>query len=57
MHRKDAIFPLCTISFEGKEFSCPNNPDIYLTEQYGNYMQLPPEDKRDVHAIFYVPEL
>ena len=57
MHRKDAVFPLSTISFEGKEFSCPNNPDIYLTEQYGNYMQLPPEDKRDVHAIFYVPEL
>lgn len=57
MHRKDAVFPLNTISFEGREFSCPADPDRYLTEQYGDYMKLPPEDKRDVHAIFYVPEL
>lgn len=57
MHRKDAVFPLSTISFEGKEFKCPADPDTYLTEQYGDYMKLPPEDKRDIHAIFYVPEL
>ena len=57
MHRKDNIFPLGTIEFEGKTFSCPNNPDAYLTEQYGDYMQLPPEDKRQIHAVFYKEKL
>ena len=54
--KKTYIFPLTSISFEGKEFSCVANPDRYLKELYGNYMEIPPEDKRRVHAseiIFY----
>lgn len=57
MHRKDAIFPLKPIQFEGETFLSPASPDIYLTEQYGDYMQLPPEDKRQVHATFYMEKL
>lgn len=45
------IFPTKTISFEGVEVQCPNNPDAVLKAQYGNYMQIPPEDKRVVHAL------
>ena len=52
MHRKiSEIFPLSTISFEGHQFPCPKNADAYLHNQYGDYMQISPEDKRQVHAL------
>lgn len=57
MHRQDSIFPLGAIEFEGKVFSAPNNPDAYLKDLYKNYMDIPPEDKRKIHAIFIEPEL
>lgn len=37
------------IAFEGVEFTCPIKVDEYLTQIYGDYMQLPPEDKRTSH--------
>lgn len=43
------IFPLGKMSFEGKEFSVPANPDAFLKKQYGNYMEIPPVDKRMRH--------
>lgn len=57
MHRKDNVFPLKPLEFEGETFLGPANPDSYLTEQYGDYMQLPPENKREVHATFYIEKL
>lgn len=57
MHRAKDIFPVSTISFEDTTFCAPFNPDAYLSDLYGNYMQLPPEEKRKGHAIFYIPEL
>ena len=27
----------------------PRNPDAYLTALFGDYMQIPPEDKRATH--------
>ena len=57
MHRRDSIFPLGEIEFEGKRFSAPCNPDAYLKDLYRNYMDVPPEDKRKVHAIYLHPEL
>lgn len=55
-YKKD-IFPCGTINFEGYEFSCPHNPDSYLRCLYGDYMQLPPEEKRHPehaeHIEFY----
>ena len=39
------------LEFEGKMFKCPANYDRYLKLIYGDdYMQLPPEDKREVHS-------
>ncbi len=35
--------------FEDGEVNCPQNSDAYLTNIYGDYMQLPPEDKRQGH--------
>lgn len=37
----DEIFPLRKISFEGYEFSCPNNPFMHLHNKYGDFMTLP----------------
>lgn len=50
-HHARYMFPLSRIVFEGKSFSCPGNTDAYLTKQYGNYMQIPPKDKRATHLL------
>lgn len=49
--KNDELFPLKTISFEGLHFKCPANPEAILKEEYGDYMKIPPEDKRMTHAI------
>ena len=47
----DAIFPLTTIAFEGLGFSAPRDASHYLNAIYSfDYRQLPPEDKRIIHA-------
>lgn len=46
--RKEA-FPLKKISFEGKNYNCFKNPEKYLTNIYGDYMKLPPVEKRVNH--------
>ncbi len=38
-----------TLPFEGKEFDAPVGYDTYLRSLYGDYMVLPPEDKRVRH--------
>ena len=39
------------VEFEGEEFLAPKGYDKYLQIHYGNYMELPPEEKRvGVHA-------
>lgn len=45
------IYPLSTIEFEGYKFYCPGNYKNYLTKFYGEYMQIPPENKRVSHAL------
>ena len=48
----EEIFPLKKISFEGLEFYAPKNPQHYLSENYSfDYMELPPEEKRVIHAL------
>ena len=37
---------LIDIEFEGKLFKAVNNYDVYLSSLFGNYMQLPPVEKR-----------
>lgn len=37
---------LSTAKFEGVEFTVPGDCDLYLSTAYGNYMQLPPLEKR-----------
>ena len=57
MHRTDSIFPVKPINFEGEIFKGPADPNAYLTDLYKDYMQLPPEEKRKGHAVFYIDKL
>lgn len=51
LQRKDVFFPISKGKFENIEATLPHNPDAYLTKLYGNYMEIPPEDKREKHLI------
>lgn len=44
------IFPLKEIQFESGTFFAPKNYDALLKVCYGDYMQIPPKDKRRVHS-------
>ena len=41
-----------TILFEGKEYAALEQYDKYLRKLYGDYMQLPPEEKRVSHHAY-----
>ncbi len=43
---KSVYFPPGTTVFEGRNFPAPHNTDAFLTQIYGDYMQLPPLEKR-----------
>lgn len=45
----DMLFPTSKLMFEGLEVCVPNKWDEYLTMIYGDYMQLPPPEKRRGH--------
>ena len=51
--KTNSIFPLKATKFEGQEFPAPNDSDSYLKSLYGNYMELPPIEKRGGHAYAY----
>ena len=46
---KDKYFPSVKVEFEGKFYNAPRNSDYILKRIYGDYMKLPPEDKRVTH--------
>ncbi len=56
-HRRDAIWPLSEVLFEGKTFPAPHDSDAYLSDLYGDYHSLPPEEQRQTHAIFLLEKL
>ncbi|MFA9390569.1 MAG: phosphorylcholine transferase LicD [Prolixibacteraceae bacterium] len=47
----DHVFPCKKITFEGHEFMGPQNVDAYLKTIYGDYMKIPEEQNRQVHAL------
>lgn len=57
-YEKDVIFPLNSFSslieltFENKMFSCVSCYDAVLRYSYGDYLVLPPEDKRVTHHSY-----
>ena len=44
-YKKEHIFPLREVEFEGHQFLCPNNYDAHLHGIYGDYMKIPPHGK------------
>lgn len=44
------VFPLKKVEFEGIQVNGPNNCDVVLSKEYGNYMELPPKDQRVGHC-------
>ena len=49
---REAIFNDVDVLFEGEKFKTMQGYEIYLKINYGDYMQLPPEDKRISHHAF-----
>ena len=47
----DAWNEMDTLEFEGHEFPVIGCWDEYLKGIYGNYMQLPPKEKRVAHGV------
>ena len=48
---KAAYLTSVPIQFEGEVFNAPSNYDEYLSHLYGDYMKLPPVEKRVTHEI------
>lgn len=48
---KSVLIPHSTINFEGHQFECPADVREMCRITYGDYMSLPPHDKRDRHQI------
>lgn len=49
MHRKDSVFPLSTITFEGKDFPAPGNVDAYLKHGHSS------QREADSPCLLYSP--
>lgn len=51
---------MTSVIFNGRDYPALKNYDKYLTSRYGNYMELPPEDKRVAYTFlteeYYIKE-
>ena len=50
-HPASVFFPPIKGQFEGRDVLLPANTDAYLKRLYHNYMEIPPENKRESHFI------
>ena len=51
LKKKDYIFPLTTIDFEGCQLKGPKDVNAYLEDLYGDYMKMPTEEERIPHIL------
>ena len=52
VRKTDGFYDMMNTEFHGGVFPIPKNYDEVLTNSYGDYMQLPPEEKRlPTHGI------
>ena len=49
-----AVLPVQKGNFENLKFNIVNDYDTFLTINYGNYMELPPKEKRVCHKILKI---
>lgn len=52
--KKSDLYPLKEHVFDGRNYYIPNNYDVYLKTQYGDYMSLPPIDQRFGHKPYKI---
>ena len=50
IYPKEVVFPHSIVEFEGKKYHAFHDTDAYLKGLYGNYMELPPVEKRYAHS-------
>ena len=51
---RSRVIETVELEFEGKLYKCPKDYDYYLTNFYGDYMTLPPVEKRKTHRPLLV---
>ena len=56
-HDRQTVLPLSSIRFEDAQFPAPHNPDQYLRNISGDYMEIPPVEKQHFHSVVIIPEL
>lgn len=47
----DDLLPYQDVLFEGHRAKVPRRPDVFLTMQYGDYMQFPPKHNQVAHKL------
>ncbi len=52
--KKSEYTPKVSLQFENKSYWAPANYDVYLTQLYGDYMKIPPVEKRVSHHTFNI---
>lgn len=52
LYNRNDYMELMKVQFEGCTFNISKDYDTYLRNLYGNYMELPPEEKREHHVIY-----
>ena len=45
-HLRSTVSEFTTLEFEGESYNVPKNYDLFLKEQYGDYMTLPPVEEQ-----------
>ena len=54
IRKKETFFPPGELPFEGEMAIVPNNWDDYLSNLYGNYMNVPNVEDREQHLIYAI---
>ena len=49
---KEELYPLREMKFENLTVKMPNKYDVYLSRLFGDYMKMPPEEKRVNHCPY-----
>ncbi len=52
LYRRDAFMKTHRVAFEGHMLCVTDDYENYLTRLYGNYMEIPPEEKREHHVLY-----
>ena len=52
--KKEDYLCAVPVSFEGESYHAPSNYDTYLHQLYGDYLRLPPEEKRRSDHVFHM---